>query len=632
MEPAQLEWRFGREGDEHGPLGARRRSRSPGASTASTSARAARRSCATTRARARPPGARLGGGRLAPGRALHARGARAARPRAGRRALPAAVGARLAAARARARRRRRAATSRPTWSTRTALEAALERGARARARDRRARCAPARSRRAPRSARRRAARTRRSAGRADERAVTATPGASPSPPSSARRSTTATARALLAANAGSGKTAVMAERCVEAVLQDGVPVGSILALTFTEKAAGELRDRIRRRFIALGRGGARARGRRAAGSARSTASAPACCARGRSPPGSTRASRCSTRAPRSGSPRDAYDARVRGLGRGARAAGGRRRRRVRGRAARARARAPTRRCARAAQTRPVLPIPPPRRPTRIPAELAAARAEAARCLAHRGRGKKLEEALAALESCDRALAEARRAGPGRARRGRAQEGRRRRSTQAPCAAYRAAWTAYRQGCADHHARLALVADRRPARPASAPPTRRRRPARAGLDFEDLELRRPRPARRRRRRRASAGPSASALIMVDEFQDTNRLQLDILEALERDNLFAVGDEFQSIYGFRHADVTIFRERRGRARRRPRAAADRQLPLARGAAGRPQRRASRRSGPSASRRCSPAATRRRDSGELRLFDPGEPAAPSRASSCW
>ena len=58
--------------------------------------------------------------------------------------------------------------------------------------------------------------------------------------------------ALLAANAGSGKTAVMAERCVEAVLHDGVAVGSILALTFTEKAAGELRDRIRRRFVALG--------------------------------------------------------------------------------------------------------------------------------------------------------------------------------------------------------------------------------------------------------------------------------------------------------------------------------------------------------------------------------------------
>ena len=61
-----------------------------------------------------------------------------------------------------------------------------------------------------------------------------------------------TGSALLAANAGSGKTAVMAERCVEAVLNDEVPVGSILALTFTEKAAGELRDRIRRRFISLG--------------------------------------------------------------------------------------------------------------------------------------------------------------------------------------------------------------------------------------------------------------------------------------------------------------------------------------------------------------------------------------------
>jgi ATP-dependent exoDNAse (exonuclease V) beta subunit len=49
-------------------------------------------------------------------------------------------------------------------------------------------------------------------------------------------------------------------------------------------------------------------------------------------------------------------------------------------------------------------------------------------------------------------------------------------------------------------------------------------------------------------------------MVDEFQDTNRLQLDVLAALERENLFAVGDESQSIYGFRHADVRIFRERR------------------------------------------------------------------------
>jgi ATP-dependent helicase/nuclease subunit A len=57
---------------------------------------------------------------------------------------------------------------------------------------------------------------------------------------------------LLAAGAGSGKTAVMVERFAEAVLHDGVAVGSILTLTFTEKAAAELRERIRRRFVELG--------------------------------------------------------------------------------------------------------------------------------------------------------------------------------------------------------------------------------------------------------------------------------------------------------------------------------------------------------------------------------------------
>jgi ATP-dependent exoDNAse (exonuclease V) beta subunit len=51
-----------------------------------------------------------------------------------------------------------------------------------------------------------------------------------------------------------------------------------------------------------------------------------------------------------------------------------------------------------------------------------------------------------------------------------------------------------------------------------------------------------------------------LVMVDEFQDTNARQLGILEALQRENLFTVGDELQSIYGFRHADVSLFRARR------------------------------------------------------------------------
>ena len=53
-------------------------------------------------------------------------------------------------------------------------------------------------------------------------------------------------------------------------------------------------------------------------------------------------------------------------------------------------------------------------------------------------------------------------------------------------------------------------------------------------------------------------------MVDEFQDTNRLQCDVIDLLRSGpgacDVFFVGDEFQSIYGFRHADVAVFRERR------------------------------------------------------------------------
>ena len=57
------------------------------------------------------------------------------------------------------------------------------------------------------------------------------------------------------------------------------------------------------------------------------------------------------------------------------------------------------------------------------------------------------------------------------------------------------------------------------------------------------------------------------IMVDEFQDTNRLQCEIVDLLadgpDGKELFFVGDEFQSIYRFRHADVEVFRERRERS---------------------------------------------------------------------
>src|SRR5204862_934848 len=57
---------------------------------------------------------------------------------------------------------------------------------------------------------------------------------------------------LVSAGAGSGKTGVIVERFVRAVVDDGVAVDRILAITFTDKAAGELRERLRRRFAELG--------------------------------------------------------------------------------------------------------------------------------------------------------------------------------------------------------------------------------------------------------------------------------------------------------------------------------------------------------------------------------------------
>jgi ATP-dependent helicase/nuclease subunit A len=107
---------------------------------------------------------------------------------------------------------------------------------------------------------------------------------------------------------------------------------------------------------------------------------------------------------------------------------------------------------------------------------------------------------------------------------------------------------------------------------------------SALDFEDLQLEardllRSQPDLREREQ------ARFRSILVDEFQDTNRLQTEIIELLRRagsddgkaavarredpgasaagwaeTELFFVGDEFQSIYGFRHADVQVFRERR------------------------------------------------------------------------
>jgi ATP-dependent helicase/nuclease subunit A len=85
--------------------------------------------------------------------------------------------------------------------------------------------------------------------------------------------------------------------------------------------------------------------------------------------------------------------------------------------------------------------------------------------------------------------------------------------------------------------------------------------RNGLDFDDLELIAGELLAGNQGLRDSWAERFE-LLMVDEFQDTNPRQMAILASLQRENLFTVGDELQSIYGFRHADVSLFRERRAK----------------------------------------------------------------------
>jgi len=95
--------------------------------------------------------------------------------------------------------------------------------------------------------------------------------------------------------------------------------------------------------------------------------------------------------------------------------------------------------------------------------------------------------------------------------------------------------------------------------------------RDGLDFEDLQLRA--VALLEREEIGDAYRRRFRHLLVDEFQDTNRLQLRLIEALRGPGaeLMVVGDELQSIYGFRHADLDVFRERRRAVERDPGATA-------------------------------------------------------------
>ncbi len=98
--------------------------------------------------------------------------------------------------------------------------------------------------------------------------------------------------------------------------------------------------------------------------------------------------------------------------------------------------------------------------------------------------------------------------------------------------------------------------------------RRLKRERSALDFADLELealdllRVSEPVR-------AEWQGRFAHVMVDEFQDTNRVQLQIVESLRGPDTrtFVVGDEQQSIYRFRNADLEVFRAERARAESSP-----------------------------------------------------------------
>ncbi|MCJ7797286.1 MAG: UvrD-helicase domain-containing protein, partial [Thermoleophilia bacterium] len=79
-----------------------------------------------------------------------------------------------------------------------------------------------------------------------------------------------------------------------------------------------------------------------------------------------------------------------------------------------------------------------------------------------------------------------------------------------------------------------------------------------LDFNDVEI------RALELLDSGVRPYADdARLMVDEFQDTNGLQCRLIEKLGVATVLTVGDLYQSIYGFRGADVEVFRDQESAA---------------------------------------------------------------------
>ena len=378
---------------------------------------------------------------------------------------------------------------------------------------------------------------------------------------------------LLDAGAGSGKTSVLVERYVRVVIDDGVEVGRILAITFTDKAAAELRDRIRARLRELGDHD----------SALATEGAwistiHAFCARvlrahalaaGLDPAFTVLEEHRA--AELSGAAFEEALAEFAGTPEGAEliathGAGALRQGVL---AVHDQLRAIGQRCpalpalpAASAQTPPGGPTLAATWPPKSPQGGSAIdRVRQLRELAREAAGElgsiddppqRIVQALDALARADELLARGV-PWPGDLEPIKLRDG----FGDDACNAYRAGLEELRAAAADE---LAV-----PARDALdrllqgyADRYRARKQAESALDFDDLELlardllaREEIGARYRER---------FAHVMVDELQDTNRVQLDLVDLVAGGGaLFMVGDALQSIYGFRNADVELFEER-------------------------------------------------------------------------
>jgi ATP-dependent exoDNAse (exonuclease V) beta subunit len=364
---------------------------------------------------------------------------------------------------------------------------------------------------------------------------------------------------FLDAGAGSGKTSVLVERFVRSVLDDGIEVAAILTITFTDKAAAEMRERIRERLREVG---ALEEARATEGAFISTIHG--FCARllranalaaGIDPAFTVldqlEASRLSG---------DAFDGALQALAEdepggveliaayGAAALRGA----IRGVHAELRSRG---------QTHPVLPALPEAEgggdvdAARRELETAAA-AAAAELGAIDDPASRVMQALAKLERCA-AVVSALEPWPRDVEGLKLPPGNGAALSTPVCVAYREAVDRLmRAGERRWEVRARNLLDALLARYAERYAELKRRAS--ALDFEDLELlardllREEAELRERYRDRF-------ARVMVDELQDTNAVQLELIDAVSRGNLFCVGDAQQSIYAFRHADVELFTRR-------------------------------------------------------------------------